>query len=173
MGYPPKIPDISDIPYTRGLNALSHRQGISPVSGSPEGTAGTRTLVQSIVCYTHYVKLEQLEATLNNINVFNAGKKREEAVALLAQLLPEVESFQAETQRLRDTIAHERRNASFQREINADLRNELKAERNHSFDQSMKLSELERRYKRAEKLLSKIPQEELDKLLPKQKGLER
>ena len=66
-------------------------------------------------------KLEQLEATLNNINVFNAGKKREEAVALLAQLLPEVESFQAETQQLRDTIAHERRNASFQREINADL----------------------------------------------------
>lgn len=62
-------------------------------------------------------KLEQLEATLNNINVFNAGKKREEAVALL----PEVESFQAETQRPRDTIAHERRNASFQREINADL----------------------------------------------------
>lgn len=118
-------------------------------------------------------KLEQLETTLNNINVFNAGKKREEAVALLAQLLPEVESFQAETQRLRDTIAHERRNASFQREINADLRNELKAERSHSFDQSMKLSELERRYKRAERLLSKIPQEELDRFLPKQKGLER
>ena len=68
-----------------------------------------------------HAKLEQLEATLNNINVFNAGKKREEAVALLAQLLPEVESFQAETQRLQDTIAHERRNASFQREINADL----------------------------------------------------
>ena len=78
-------------------------------------------------------KLEQLEATLNNINVFNAGK-------MLAQLLPEVESFQAETQRLRDTIAHERRNASFQREINADLRNELKAERSHSFDQSIEYS---------------------------------
>ena len=118
-------------------------------------------------------KLEKLETALNGINVLNAGKKREEAVALLAQLLPEVESFQAETQRLRDTIAHERRNASFQREINADLRNELKAERSHSFDQSMKLSELERRCKRVEKLLIKIPQEELDKLLPKQKGLER
>ena len=114
-------------------------------------------------------KLEQLEATPNTINVINAGQKREEAVALLA----EVEFFQAETQRLQDTIAHERRNASFQREINADLRNELKAERSHNFDQSMKLSELERRCKRAERLLSKIPQEELDKLLPKQKGLER
>ena len=65
-------------------------------------------------------KLEQLETTLNNINVFNAGKKREEAVALLAKLLPEVKSFQVETQRPRDTIAHERWNASFQREINAD-----------------------------------------------------
>ena len=118
-------------------------------------------------------KLEQLETTLNNINVFNAGKKREEAVALLAQLLPEVESFQAETQRLRDTIAHERRNASFQREINADLRNELKAERSHSFDQSMKLSELERRCKRAEKLLDKVPPEVLEHIKRKATARER
>ena len=118
-------------------------------------------------------KLEQLEATLNNINVFNAGKKREEAVALLAQLLPEVESFQAETQRLRDTIAHERRNASFQREINADLRNELKAERSHNFDQSMKLSELERRCKRAEKLLDKVPPEVLEHIKRKATARER
>ena len=50
-------------------------------------------------------KLEQLEATLNNINVFNAGKKREEAVALLAQLLPDVESFQIETQRMQKIVA--------------------------------------------------------------------
>ena len=32
-------------------------------------------------------KLERLETALNGINVLNAGKKREEAVALLAQLL--------------------------------------------------------------------------------------
>ena len=53
-GIPSKYRTLSDIPYTRGLNDLSHRQGISPVSGSPEGTAGTRTLVQSLVCYTHH-----------------------------------------------------------------------------------------------------------------------
>ena len=39
-------------------------------------------------------KLEKLETALNGINVLNAGKKREETVALLTQLLPEVESFQ-------------------------------------------------------------------------------
>ena len=64
VGYPPKIPDISDIPYTRGLNDLSLRQGISPVSGSPEGTAGTRTLVQSI---NRYVKRGTLDADLAEV----------------------------------------------------------------------------------------------------------
>lgn len=38
-------------------------------------------------------KLERLETTLIDINVFNAGKKREEAIATLKQLLPQVESF--------------------------------------------------------------------------------
>ena len=118
-------------------------------------------------------KLERLEASLNGINVLNAGRKREEAVALMAQLLPDIESFQAEIQRMQEAIAHERRNANCQREINENLQNALKAERSHSFDQSMKLSELERRYKRAEKILSEIPQEELEKFLPQQKGRER
>ena len=35
-------------------------------------------------------KLEKLEAALSDVNVFNAGRKREEAAALLKQLLPEV-----------------------------------------------------------------------------------
>lgn len=41
-------------------------------------------------------KLEQLAATLNGVNFLNAGKKREEAIAQVAELLPQVESFQAE-----------------------------------------------------------------------------
>lgn len=49
-------------------------------------------------------KLERLETALNGINALNAGKKREEAVALLAQLLPEVESFQAEIQRMQQAV---------------------------------------------------------------------
>ena len=114
-------------------------------------------------------KLEQMEATLNNINVFNAGKKREEAVALLAQLLPEVESFQAETQRLRDTIAHAQRKEKYQQKITDALWSELKGERECNFEQRMKISELERRYNRLERLLYKIPREEMKKYLPKQK----
>ena len=101
-------------------------------------------------------KLERLEAALNGINVLNAGKKREEAVALLAQLLPEVESFQAEIQRMQKAVTQslsmQRRNA----EENEVLKDELTAERRKSAEQCAKLAVLEERYKRAEKVLSKV-----------------
>ena len=104
-------------------------------------------------------KLEKLETVLNGINVLNAGKKREEAVALLAQLLPEVESFQAEIQRMQEAVS---RSLSMQRcsaEENEALKGELTAERRKSAEQRAKLAVLEERYKRAEKLLSKLPRD--------------
>ena len=104
-------------------------------------------------------KLEKLETVLNGINVLNAGKKREEAVALLAQLLPEVESFQAEIQRMQQAVS---RSLSMQRcsaEENETLKDELTAERRKSAEQRAKLAALEERYKRMEKLLDSIPAE--------------
>ena len=104
-------------------------------------------------------KLEKLETALNGINVLNAGKKREEAVALLAQLLPEVESFQSEIQRMQQAVS---RSLSMQRcraEENEVLKDELTAERRESAEQRAKLTVLEERYKRAEKLLKQLPKE--------------
>ncbi|MDY5805190.1 MAG: hypothetical protein SPJ87_04705, partial [Oscillospiraceae bacterium] len=103
--------------------------------------------------------LEKLETALNGINVLNAGKKREEAVALLAQLLPEVESFQTEIQRIQQAVS---RSLSMQRcsaEENEALKDELTAERRTSAEQRAKLTVLEERYKRAEKKLSRVPRE--------------
>ena len=99
-------------------------------------------------------KLERLETALNDINMFNAGKKREEAVALLAQLLPDVESFQIETQRML-SISQQRRCT----EENEALKSELAFERRKSFEQRAKLDALEKRYKRAEMLLNSVPKE--------------
>ena len=104
-------------------------------------------------------KLEKLETALNGINVLNAGKKRVEAAALLKQLLPEVESFQTEIQRMQAAVSQ---SLSMQRrsvEENDALRDELTAERRQSADQRAKLAVLEERYKRAEKLLSKLPRD--------------
>ena len=104
-------------------------------------------------------KLEKLETALNGINVLNAGKKREEAVALLAQLLPEVESFQAEIQWMQQAVLQ---SLSMQRcsvEENETLKDELAAERRKSAEQRAKLTVLEERYKRTEKLLKQLPLE--------------
>ena len=104
-------------------------------------------------------KLEQLETALNGINVLNAGKKREEAVALLAQLLPEVESFQAEIQRMQQAVLQSLSMQRCSAEENEALKDELTAERRKSAEQRAKLTVLEERYKRTEKLLSKLPRD--------------
>ena len=118
-------------------------------------------------------KLEQLESTLNGINFLNAGKKREEAVAQLAELLPQIESFQAETQRLLDTIAISQQERQLQQWKNDVLRDELNEERERNYKQHMQISELQRRCKRAEKLLKKLPDEVLQRLKQERKGRER
>lgn len=104
-------------------------------------------------------KLERLETALNGINALNAGKKREEAVALLAQLLPEVESFQAEIQQMQQAVSQSLTMQRCSAEENEALRDELTAERRKSAEQRAKLAVLEERYKRAEKLLSKLPRD--------------
>ena len=106
-------------------------------------------------------KLEKLETALNGINVLNAGKKREEAVALLAQLLPEVESFQVEIQRMQAAVSQSLSMQRCSAEENDALRDELTAERRKSAEQRAKLAVLEERYKRAEKLLERVPRETL------------
>lgn len=101
------------------------------------------------------------------------SKCREEAIALLAQLLPDVESFQVETQRLRDAVAIYQQEQEFQQRENATLWNELKEERDHSFEQSVKISTLEQRCKRAEKQLNKLPDEVLKHLKQERNDRER
>lgn len=104
-------------------------------------------------------KLEKLETALNGINVLNAGKKREEAMETFKKLLPEMESFQVEMQRLQEatalSLSLQRRSA----EESKALRDELVAERCRGYEQRAKLAALEERCKRAEKLLSRVPRE--------------
>ena len=116
-------------------------------------------------------KLERLETALNDINMFNAGKKREEAVALLAQLLPEVESFQVEIQRMQQAMSQSLSMQRYSAEENEALKDELTVERRKSAEQRAKLTVLEERYKRAEKILSKLPREMIARI--KQENKER
>ena len=118
-------------------------------------------------------KLEKLETALNGINVLNADKKREEAVALLAQLLPEVESFQAEIQRMQQAVSQSLSMQRCSAEENETLKDKLTVERRKSAEQRAKLTVLETRYKRAEKLLKQLPSELTERVEDKEKSQER
>lgn len=118
-------------------------------------------------------KLEKLETALNGINVLNADKKREEAVALLAQLLPEVESFQAEIQRMQQAVSQSLSMQRCSAEENETLKDKLTVERRKSAEQRAKLTVLEERYKRAEKLLKQLPPELTERVEDKEKSQER
>ena len=118
-------------------------------------------------------KLEKLEAALSDVNVFNAGKKREEAAALLKQLLPEVESFQAEIQRMQAAVSQSLSMQRCNAEENETLKSELTAERRKSAEQRAQLTVLETRYKRAEKLLKQLPSELTERVEDKEKSQER
>ena len=107
-------------------------------------------------------KLEKLETALNGINVLNAGKKREEAVALLAQLLPEVESFQAEIQRMQAAVTNSLSMQRCSAEENEALKDELTAERRKGYEQRAKMEALTARCKRTEKLLERVPRETVE-----------
>ena len=102
-------------------------------------------------------KLEKLETALIGINVLNAGKKREEAIETFRQLLPEVESFQAEIQRMQQAVSQSLTMQRNSAEENEALKDELTVERRKSAEQRAKLAVLEERYKRAAKLLNKVP----------------
>ena len=118
-------------------------------------------------------KLDKVEIILSGINLLNAGKRREEAMEALRQLLPEVESFEAETRRLQEMIASSRMEQRSQQQENAELWKELSKERNRNFEQNMKISVLEQRCKRAEKLLDKVPPEVLEHIKRKATARER
>ena len=113
-------------------------------------------------------KLEKLETALNGINVLNAGKKREEAVETFKQLLPEVESFQAEIQRMQQAVLQSLSMQRCSAEENEALKDELTVERHKSAEQRVKLAVLEERNKRVEKLLKQLPPELLNR--PRQKN---
>ena len=117
--------------------------------------------------------MEKLETALNGINVLNAGKKRGEAIETFRQLLPEVESFQTEIQRMQQAVSQSLSMQRCSAEENETLKDELTAERRKSAEQRAKLTVLEERYKRAEKLLSKLPREMIEKTGDKKERQER
>ena len=136
---------------TRGTPArVSHRQHVPVYMFKNAG-----------LLYDHYQEI--LEA-INDIGVFNSGKKKDAAIALLGRYAPEmanlkdqVKSTDQKIKSLERTIEIERSNVSWFKEENDKMENTI-------WEKNQELLELNRKQKELEKLISKIPPELLEQI---------
>ena len=111
--------------------------------------------------YDHY---EEILKAINDICVFNSGKKKEEAVALLGRYAPEMAKLKDQLKTtdehikyLETTLSDESERVRYYRSDNYEKELTIK-------EQNQKLYELNEKQKQLEKLVSKIPPEFLEQI---------
>lgn len=111
-----------------------------------------------------YKQYEEIVSALSDINAFNAGKKRDKALELIAAWLPDVEKFSKEISKqsayinsLKEQIGQESDYAGRMRDEKYEQ--ELKVQK-----ANQKIFELQRTNEQMGRLLSKIPPEVLEEL---------
>ncbi len=111
--------------------------------------------------YDHY---EEILKAIDDIGVFNSGKKKEEAVALLGRYAPEMAKLKDQLKTtdehikyLETTLSDESERVRYYRSDNYEKELTIK-------EQNQKLYELNEKQKQLEKLISKIPLEFLEQI---------
>ncbi len=116
--------------------------------------------------YKHYDEICQ---AINNIGVFNSGRKKDEAIALLGRYAPEMVQLKAQV------VSTDKQITSLEREIeyvsegraaawqaNRDYQKELE-------EANYKLYQLSKRQKQLEEMIAHIPPELLEQLAKKER----
>lgn len=107
---------------------------------------------------------EEIVNALSEINAFNAGKKRDKALELLAAWLPEVEKFSREIGKQQAYIDSLKAEIGQEADYAERMRDGKYAEELKVQQANRKIFELQRTNAQMERLLSKIPPEVLEEL---------
>ena len=106
----------------------------------------------------------EIVSALSDINVFNAGKKRDKALELLASWLPEVEKFSKEIQKQQTYIDSLKEKIGQESDYAGRMRDEKYAEELKVQKANQRIFELQRTNEQMKRLLSKIPPEVLNEI---------
>jgi hypothetical protein len=121
------------------------------------------------------IQFEQVRQALGDIGAFNAGKKRDEALAILADWLPDarkltaqVKTVDGEIERLKDRVCDFADNNDWLRSQNYEQEQDIKSLERNAYD-------LQQQLKKQQRLLDKIPPEVIEQLnkQTKQRGYSR
>ena len=108
----------------------------------------------------------KIEATLNGINPLNAGKKKDEALALLKKWFPQMEDFSAQLKKYRVTIDD-------LLEENRKLDARAKAGERGKLHDAMERAQLESELLDMKRMIDRIPPDVLAQLSPRHTSRER
>ena len=107
---------------------------------------------------------EEIVSALSDINAFNAGKKRDKALELLASWLPEMEKFSKEIHKQDSYIESLKAKIGEEADYAGRMRDEKYAEELKVQRANQKIFELQKTNEQMERLLKKIPPEVLDEI---------
>ena len=107
---------------------------------------------------------DEIVKALSDINAFNAGKKRDRALALLSAWLPDMEKFSREIQKQSDYIDSLKQRVSQSEKYADHLRDSRYAEELKVQEANKRIFELQRTNQQLERLVKLIPPEVLAEL---------
>ena len=107
---------------------------------------------------------EEIVSALSDINAFNAGKKRDKALELIAAWLPDVEKFSKEIGKQQAYIDSLKERIGQKSDYAGRMRDEKYEQELKAQKASQRIFELQKTNQQMERLLKKIPPEVLEEL---------
>jgi hypothetical protein len=130
------------------------------------------------VLYEHY---NEIVKAVNDIGIFNSGKKKEDAIALLGRYAPEMVNLKDQLKATDSKIAFLERTVDQSRDEIRSLRGRVTEKEDELYKANRSLFDLNQKQKKLDALISKIPPEVLEQIAQAEKkarkernrGLER
>lgn len=122
------------------------------------------------VLYEHY---EEILKAINDIGVFNSGKKKEEAIALLGRYAPEMVNLKDQLKATDSKIEYLERTVDDWRDDYRSMRSYAQEKEDELMKANRSLFELNQKQKKLDALISKIPPEVLDQIAQAEKKARR
>jgi hypothetical protein len=121
------------------------------------------------------IQFEQVRQALQDIGAFNAGRKRDEALAILADWLPDAHKLTAQVKTVNKQIEFYKDTANNYSRYNDHLRTENYEQEESIKSLSRTALDLQQQLKKQQRLLDKIPAEVIEQLnrQTKQRGYSR
>lgn len=109
-------------------------------------------------------QFNEINTALANINAFNAGKKRDKALELLSDWIPEAEKFTAQLKSVNNHIESLEKAFSAESKITSDLRSKAYISEEEAKKANAEIYRLQKQLEQHKKLLDGIPPELLKQL---------